>query len=74
MSDVKAPSFEEALQQLAGNEEYLKKETMYLLAVGYAGAGEINRAVDIGCELANLDYNYKNIGTLVEEWQAKAAK
>jgi tetratricopeptide (TPR) repeat protein len=67
-------NFEEALQQLGPNETLLRKETMYLLAVGYANAGEINRAVDLGCELANLDFNYKNIGTLIDEWQTKAAK
>ena len=67
-------NFEEALQVLAANDTSLKKETMYLLAIGYAGAGEVNRAVDLGCELANLDFNYKNIGTLLEEWQSKATK
>ena len=67
-------NFEEALQHLGPSDAYLKKETMYLLAVGYANAGEINRAVDIGCELANLDFNYKNIGNLLDEWQTKAAK
>jgi hypothetical protein len=47
---------------------------MFHLATGYAGAGEIDRAIDLGCELANLDYNYKSIGTLIEEWQAKTVK
>jgi tetratricopeptide (TPR) repeat protein len=67
-------NFEEALQHLSGDETFLRKETMYVLAVGYADAGEIDRAIDLGCELANLDFNYKNIGTLLEDWQAKPAK
>jgi tetratricopeptide (TPR) repeat protein len=65
-------NFEEALQHLGPSESFLRKETMYLLAVGYAGAGELERAIDLGCELANLDFNYKNIGSLLDEWQAKA--
>ncbi len=67
-------NFEEALQSFGSGEESLRKETMFHLAVGYASAGEINRAVDLGCELANLDFNYKNIGTLLDEWQTKASR
>ena len=47
---------------------------MFNLAVGYADAGELERAIELGCDLANLDYNYKNIGTLVDQWQAQATK
>lgn len=67
-------NFEEALQHLAAGDDALRKEAMFLLAAGYAEAGEIDRAIDLGCELANLDYNYKNIGALLDVWQAKAAK
>ena len=27
--------------------------------------------IELGCELANLDYGYKNIGGLIEQWQKK---
>ena len=67
-------NFEEALQHLSNDDAFLRKEAMYLLAVGYAETGELDRAIDLGCELANLDFNYKNIGTLLEDWQAKPAK
>ena len=67
-------NFEEALQHLSENDSFLRKETTFLLATGYAETGELDRAIDVGCELANLDYTYKNIGALVEEWQAKAVK
>jgi tetratricopeptide (TPR) repeat protein len=67
-------NFEEALQHLNESDALLRKETMFYLASGYANAGEIDRAIDLGCELANLDYNYKGIGNLLEEWQAKTVK
>jgi tetratricopeptide (TPR) repeat protein len=67
-------NFEEALQHLSPADEALRKEAMYTLAVGYAETGEIDRAIDLGCELANLDFNYKNIGPLLEEWQTKSTK
>lgn len=67
-------NFEEAMQHLGATDTFLRKETMYLLSVGYAAAGETDRAIDLGLELANLDFNYKNIGTLLDEWQSKVAK
>ena len=67
-------NFEEALQHLGTSDAFLRKEAMYILAAGFAETGELDRAIDLGCELANLDYNYKNIGALLETWQAKAAK
>lgn len=66
-------NLEEALEHL-GDHDSLRKETMFLLANGYAESGEIDRAIDLGCELANLDYNYNGIGNLLEEWQAKTVK
>jgi tetratricopeptide (TPR) repeat protein len=67
-------NFEEALQHLSPNDEELRKEVLYQLAEGYAGAGDISRAVDLGCELANLDFAYKDIGKLLDRWQAKLQK
>jgi tetratricopeptide (TPR) repeat protein len=67
-------NLEEALQHLASGDDFLRKEAMFILAVGYAETGEVDRAIDLGCELANLDFNYKNIGALLEDWQAKPAK
>ena len=34
------------------------------------GAGVVTA---LGCELADIDYSYKNIGTLIEEWQRRQA-
>ena len=67
-------NFEEALQHLAPDEEQLRKEVLYQLAQGYAEAGEVSRAVDLACELANLDFGYKDIGSLLDQWQARLQK
>jgi tetratricopeptide (TPR) repeat protein len=67
-------NFEEALQHLAAGEDDLRKEILFQLAVGSAKSGDLARAVDLGCELANLDYGYKDIGKLLEDWQNRLQK
>jgi tetratricopeptide (TPR) repeat protein len=67
-------NFEEALQLLGPQDEGLRKEVLYQLAGGYADAGEYGRAVDLACDLANLDFSYKNIGQLLDQWQARMQK
>lgn len=64
-------NFEEALQQVPPNEETHRKEILYQLATGHAEAGDLTKALDLGHELANIDYVYKDIGRLLEEWQQK---
>jgi len=67
-------NFEEAMQNLTAAEEPYRKELMFQLATGYSENGELPRAVELGCELANLDYSYKNIGPLIDQWQTKLQK
>ena len=67
-------NFEEALQHLGPQDEELRKEVLYQLAQGYAESGELVRAVDLACELANLDFSFKNISQLLDQWQAKLQK
>lgn len=67
-------NFEEALQHLPKTEEDLRKEVLFQLASGSAEAGDLPRAVDVGCELANLDFGYRDIGRLLDEWQARLQK
>jgi tetratricopeptide (TPR) repeat protein len=67
-------NFEDAMKHLSPAEDSFRKEIMFQLASGYAENGELPRGIELGCELANLDYAYKNIGTLIEQWQAKAQK
>ena len=41
------------------------------LAEGYAQNGDLARAIDLGTELANEDFSYRDIGRLLDEWQAR---
>jgi Tfp pilus assembly protein PilF len=64
-------NFEEALRNLPPGEDAFRKELLFQLAEGAAEAGDLARAVEFGYELANLDFNYKGIGRLIDEWQAR---
>jgi tetratricopeptide (TPR) repeat protein len=64
-------NFEEALASLPPGEEGGKKELLYQLALGSAENGDLPRALDLGHELANMDYGFKSIGKLLDEWQDK---
>ena len=61
-------NFEEGLTALPADEEAGKKELLYQLATGSAENGDLARAIDLGHELANLDFAFKNIGKLLDEW------
>ncbi|MBM4069034.1 MAG: tetratricopeptide repeat protein [Planctomycetes bacterium] len=67
-------NFEEALQYLNAGDDALRKEIMFQLAQGYAEAGDFAKATEIGLELANIDFSFKNIGHLLDEWQSKMQK
>jgi tetratricopeptide (TPR) repeat protein len=67
-------NFEEAMQHLTAAEEDLRRESMYQLATLHAKAGDFDKALDLGCELANLDYSFRDISTLIDAWQQKSAK
>ena len=64
-------NFEDALKALPPEEEELRKELLFQLATGAAEAGELKRALDFAHELANVDFGYKDIGRLMDEWQAR---
>jgi tetratricopeptide (TPR) repeat protein len=64
-------NFEEALQHLPPGEEASKKELLYQLAQGCADSGDLSRAIELALELANLDFGYRNISKLLDEWQAR---
>jgi tetratricopeptide (TPR) repeat protein len=61
-------NFEEGLAAVPPNEEATRKELLYQLASGAAENGDLPRALDLGHELANLDFGFKNIGKLLDEW------
>ena len=67
-------NFEEAMQNLTGAEEDLRRESMYQLATLHAKAGDFGKALDLGCELANLDYSFRDISSLIDTWQQQSAK
>jgi tetratricopeptide (TPR) repeat protein len=64
-------NFEEALTQLPPGEEEGRKEILYQLAVGSAESGELQKAVDLGHDLANIDFGFRDIGKLLDEWQER---
>jgi Tfp pilus assembly protein PilF len=64
-------NFEEALHNLPPAEQSFRKELLFQLAEGAVEAGDLARAVEFGYELANLDFTYKNIGRLIDEWQSR---
>jgi hypothetical protein len=61
-------NFEDALAAVPVADEPARKELLYQLASGCAENGDLPRAVDLGHELANLDFSFKNIGKLLDEW------
>ena len=64
-------NLEEALAQVPPSEEDGRKEILYQLAVGSASAGELQRAVDLGHDLANIDFGFRDIGKLLDEWHER---
>ena len=64
-------NFEEALTQVPASEEEGRKELLYQLATGSAEAGELQKAVDLGHDLANIDFGFRDIGKLLDEWQSR---
>ena len=65
-------NFEEALVALPTSDDASRKEALFQLAHGSAENGDLPRALDLGHELANLDFSYKNIGGLLDDWQSRA--
>ena len=61
-------NFEESLTTVPSTDESARKELLYQLARGCAENGDLTRAIDLGHELANLDFAFKNIGKLLDEW------
>ncbi len=64
-------NFEEALSNLPPAEDASRKELLFQLAQGAADTGDLAKAVDLGYELANLDFGYRDIGRLLDEWQQR---
>lgn len=65
-------NFEEALKHLPAGEIGNRKEILYELAVGCAEANELNKAIDMATDLANIDFAYRDIGKLLDDWHKRA--
>lgn len=64
-------NFEESLQSMPPGEDTYRKEVLYQLAHGCAQAGDFEAAIDLGHDLANLDFNFRDIAMLLDDWQAR---
>jgi tetratricopeptide (TPR) repeat protein len=64
-------NLEEALAQIPPNEEEGRKEILYQLAVGSAESGELQKAIDLGHDLANIDFGFRDIGKLLDDWHQR---
>ncbi|MBI1917838.1 MAG: hypothetical protein HYS12_24350 [Planctomycetes bacterium] len=64
-------NFEDALSSTPANEDQARKELFFQLAQGCAEAGDLPDAINFGNELANLDFSYREIGRLLDEWQTR---
>jgi tetratricopeptide (TPR) repeat protein len=67
-------NFEEALQDLPPSETDKRKELLYEIAQGCATASDFKHAVEVAQELANLDFTYRDIGRLLDEWETAASR
>jgi tetratricopeptide (TPR) repeat protein len=65
-------NYEEALEGLPKSESETRKELLFSLAQGAAESGDLAKAMDIGNELANEDFSYRDIGKLVTQWQTRS--
>jgi tetratricopeptide (TPR) repeat protein len=65
-------NFEEALQNLPPGDTGARKDILYHLARGHADQGDHAKALQYGYDLANLEYGYKDIGKLIDEWKKEA--
>jgi tetratricopeptide (TPR) repeat protein len=64
-------NLEEALAQIPPSEEDGRKEILYQLAVGSAESGELQKAIDLGHDLANIDFGFRDIGKLLDDWHQR---
>jgi tetratricopeptide (TPR) repeat protein len=64
-------NFEETLKNLPATEVHNRKEVLYELAVGCAEANDLSKAIDMATELANIDFSYRDIGRLLDEWHTR---
>ena len=61
----------DGLHGVVADEELKAAASNADLAQGCADAGDLQKAIDLGTDLANLDFGYRDIGKLLDEWQER---
>jgi tetratricopeptide (TPR) repeat protein len=64
-------NFEDAMANVPATDEANRKEIIYQLAKAYAETGDFAKAIELGHDLANLDFAFRDIGKLLDEWQER---
>lgn len=72
--DLARRALEDGLKELPREDMTLRREFLFELARGSAEQGDLTTAVERGNELAFLDFNYRSIGELLEEWRGNLQK
>ena len=65
-------NLEDALKSLPETEDASRKEILFSLALSYASENDFTKAVEIGNEIANIDFTYQGIGKLLDEWMLRS--
>ncbi len=67
-------NFDEALTTLTTPaDEPHRKEVLFQLATLAAEQGQYPRAIELAHELANIDFGFKGISTLLDQWETETA-
>jgi tetratricopeptide (TPR) repeat protein len=66
-------NFKDALAKIPAAEIDWRKRILFHLAKGSAEAGELDQAIELGFELANVDFTYRQIDQLLALWQKQVA-
>ncbi|MEZ6142454.1 MAG: tetratricopeptide repeat protein [Zavarzinella sp.] len=64
-------NLEEALDQMPSEMDEERKAVLFELANGYAQSKDLPKAIEFASDLANLDFNYRGISKLLDEWSAQ---
>jgi tetratricopeptide (TPR) repeat protein len=72
--DLARRALEDGLKELPREETTLRREFLFELARGAFEHGDLTAAVERGNELAFLDFDYRGIGQLLEEWRGSLQK
>src|SRR5262249_14331062 len=63
--------FQEALQGLPPQEIVARKDILFMLAQSCAEEGDLTEAIELAHELAAIDSSYRDVGQLLDQWQAR---